>query len=323
MVGLTTSNSVEHLLARFRPMVSDRTTSPAPVTVMVALENAPPPTQAQEVVSYQPLSQHETRSQSDRLARADAGDLQARLELITVEAAEEALAQRFCKQQPDRSLLSFLREPDDGLAPYEAASAVLEELADQTEGTALESAMVFRYIQAHGLWKGHPNPDVQSAKDLIKNLDGSDYVQANIIIGTSAQAAKRNCIRLIDGAWGAGWFDKIPANMRDPVWSRAEECSKRMLTQIAANAKQGMSTITAIAGWSWALQERNDYGARRRLGIKSKATPYLIPNDVASLNRGALEGRRGKRTSEMWFPEDAKRRSSPCRIGPAPVHEEG
>ena len=75
---------------------------------------------------------------------------------------------------------------------------------------------------------------------------------------------------------------------------------------------------TAIAGWSRALQERNDYGARRRLGIKSNATPYLIPNDVASLNRGTLESRRGKRTSEMWFPEDAKEDHLRVELVPPP-----
>lgn len=32
-------------------------------------------------------------------------------------------------------------------------------------------------------------------------LDGSDYVQANIIIGTPAQVAKRNYLRVIDEGW--------------------------------------------------------------------------------------------------------------------------
>jgi hypothetical protein len=87
----------------------------------------------------------------DRVARANAGNLQARLDLISIDAAEDALARRFCKHQPERSILAYLRKPGDGVAPYEAASAVLEELADKTEDTAFESALVFRYIQAHAL----------------------------------------------------------------------------------------------------------------------------------------------------------------------------
>jgi hypothetical protein len=158
------------------------------------------------------------------VARADAGDLQARLDLISIDAAEEALARRFCKHQPDRSILAYLREPGEGIESYEAASTVLEELADKTEESAYESALVFRYIQTHSLWKGHPNSTVRSAEDLIRHLNGSDYVQANIIIGTSAQVAKRNCIRLVEEKWGAGWFEKIPGDMRDPTWVGPEAC---------------------------------------------------------------------------------------------------
>lgn len=303
---------MDDLLARFRPGQPDGAApatppNPAPAAVLVATRDASPSTPAQEVVRYQPPStQRQTRSQLDRVARADAGDLQARLDLISIEAAEEALARRFCKHLPERSILAYLREPGDGVAPYEAASAVLEELADKTEDTAFESALVFRYIQAHALWRGHPSSAVQSAEDLIRYLDGSDYVQANIIIGTSAQVAKRNCIRLIDEKWGAGWFEKIPSDMRDPAWVAPEGCSKRMLMNMAANAKQGFLLQQAVEGWAEAIHRRNDYGERRRLGIRSKATPYLIPDDVATLNKIAKDEDRGRRTSDMFFPEDAK-----------------
>ena len=165
---------------------------------------------------------------------------------------------------------------------------------------------MFRYIQAHSLWKGHPDSAVRSAEDLIRRLDGSDYVRANIIIGTSAQAAKRNCIRLIDEMWGAGWYDKIPRNLRDPTWVGPEGCSKRLLTQMAANAKQGLSLEAAREHWIKAAHRRNDYGERRRLGIKSKTTPYIIPDDVATLNRIVKDEDRGRRTSDMFFPEEAK-----------------
>ena len=169
---------------------------------MVAAEDDTPSTPGQEVVRYEPpTTQRETRSQLERVARADAGDLQARLDLISIDAAEHALARRFCKHQPDRSILAYLREPGGDIEPYEAASTVLEELADKTEDSAYESALVFRYIQAHSLWKGHPDSAVRSAEDLIQHLNESDYVQANIIIGTSAQVAKRNCIRLVEEKW--------------------------------------------------------------------------------------------------------------------------
>jgi hypothetical protein len=320
MVSLTKSAPVDHLLARFRPAQPEPTTPPnlAPVAVTVATEDTSPSTQGQEIVRYEPSTQRETRSQVDRIARADAGDLQARLDLIDIEAAEQVLAQRFCKHQPDRSILSYLRDPGEGVAPYQAASAVLEELADQTEETALESALVFRYIQAHTLWRGHPSPAIRSAEDLVRNLDGSDYVQANIVIGTSAQAGKRKYIRLIEDAWGTRWFDKIPQDMRHPTWVRPEECPKRILTQMVANTKQGLALEVAVEGWAESIQRRNDYGARKTYGIKSKATPYIIPSDVATLNTIVNDEGQARRTSDRFFPDEAKEDRLRVELVPPP-----
>lgn len=128
------------------------------------------------MVRYVSPQIRETRSQQDRLARADAGDLQARLELISLESAEAALTQRRCKHQPERSILSYLQDPGDGLARYQAASSILEQLADKTEETAFDSVLVFRYIKAYELWKDHLSPEIQSAEDLIRQLDSSDYM---------------------------------------------------------------------------------------------------------------------------------------------------
>jgi len=139
---------------------------------MAAVGDESPLKPGQEVARYQPPStQRETRSQLDRVARADAGDLQARLDLINIDAAETVLAHRFSRHQPERSILTYLQEPGPGVARYEAASAVLEELAEKTEDSAFESALIFRYIQAHHLWKCHPSPTVHCAEDLIQSLD--------------------------------------------------------------------------------------------------------------------------------------------------------
>ena len=94
--------------------------------------------------------------------------------------------------------------------------------------------------------------------------------------------------------------------MLDPTWTGLEGCSKRLLTQIAANAKQGLSLETAVEGWADARYRRNDYSERRRLGIKSKTTPYVIPDDIATLNKIVKDEDRGRRTSDMFFPEEAK-----------------
>ena len=318
MVSLTKKQTVDPLHGRFRalePPPTQPTSESPPRSVSPALNNegtaarlsgTPLSTQTNQVVRYVPPQVRETRSQQDRLARADAGDLQARLELISLESAEAALARRRCKHQPERSILSYLQDPGDGLAKYQAASSILEQLVDKTEETAFDSVLVFRYIKAYELWKDHPSPEIRSAEDLVKQLDSSDYVQANIVLGTSAQAAKRNYLRVIESSWGAGWFEKIPAAIKDPLWSQAEECSKRTLVQIAANAKQGISIEKAVESWTEAIHKRNNPATRREQGSKSRVTPFVMPNDVALLNQVAGNAQKGRRTCEIFLPEDVK-----------------
>jgi hypothetical protein len=147
------------------------------------------------------------------------------------------------------------------MAGHRAASTVLEELADSTKQAALTSALVYRCIQAHSLWKGHPDPRVTSAETFLDTLENSDYVKANIVIGSSADPrvtsaetfldtlekanivigssadlSKQRSLKIIYEAWGSDWFDKVPKELRDPRWMRAEECSKRLLAQITLNA---------------------------------------------------------------------------------------
>lgn len=96
--------------------------------------------------------------------------------------------------------MDLLRGADESIASYYAASAVLEELADSTEQAALTSALVYRYIQAHSLWKGHPDPRVISAKTFLNTLENSDYVKANIVIGSSADLSKQRSLKIIEEA---------------------------------------------------------------------------------------------------------------------------
>ena len=77
--------------------------------------------------------------------------------------------------------------------------------------------------------------------------------------------------------------------MRDPIWVGPEGCSKRLLMNIAANAKQGFILEHVVEGWAEAVYRRNDFGERRRLGIRSKTTLYLLPDDVATLNKIAKD----------------------------------
>jgi hypothetical protein len=113
---------------------------------------------------------------------------------------EDQLSCCFRVAQPNFSILDSLRGGDEALVSYRAASTMLEELADFTEQAALISALVYRYIQAHSLWKGYPDPKVTSAKTFLDSLDNSDYVKANIVIGSSADLSKQRSLKIIDKA---------------------------------------------------------------------------------------------------------------------------
>lgn len=262
-----------------------------------------PSVTVEAVVPYQP---RETRSQQERLTKADAGDLEARLALVPLEVVERVLARRFRPHEPDQSLLSYLREPGADVASHEAAATVLEELADQTEQSASDTMMVYRYIQAKGLWKGHPHPGVASAEGLVESLDACNVVRANIVIGASAQSGKRHCIQLIADIWEPDWFAHVLEAMPGTGLHVPEDCSHRLLIQMAATAKQGISLRDAVESWRAARHDRTDYARRRDLKIQGPTTPALIPRDVAPPSRVTDTRARGRRTTEVFFPDDAK-----------------
>lgn len=95
--------------------------------------------------------------------------------------------------------------------------------------------------------------------------------------------------------------------MKNPVWSRAEDCSKRTLTQIAANVKRGIALEQAIESWTEAISKRNDPAARREHQPRLRVTPYLMPDDVAMLNATAEEQGKRKQASDMSLLTEARK----------------
>jgi hypothetical protein len=78
-----------------------------------------------------------------------------------------------------------------------------------------------------------------------------------------------------------------------------------VLVQITANAKQGIPISTAVTRWTEHIERRTDYSRRRREGIKGPTVPYLMLSDIKRLNLPVEDSDYGRRTSEMFFPEDA------------------
>jgi len=268
------------------------------------------PQQSGEVARYIPTQTStplRTRSQRQSLAEPlHAGNLQAYLESIPLDDVQSVLSRHFLKHQGNRSIFTHLVNPGDGVLPYEAATAVLEELAGETENVAILATLAYRLIEARGLWKGHPNPSVKSAEDLVRTLDvGRDIAQANIVMGASALRQRQRYVRLIDEAWKPGWLEEIPRYIRPTTWTRPEDLPRDMLVQMTANAKQNISLSDAVARWTDRITRRTDHGIRRAEGIRGPTVPHLILSDVKHLNRIIKDDDRGRRTSDMFFPEDA------------------
>jgi hypothetical protein len=257
--------------------------------------------------SAQSSAPHLTRSQRHLLNEPlHAGNLKAYLDGISLVDVQAVLSRHFLQHQQDRSIFAYLVDPGDGVLPHEAASAVLGELASKTEDVAVLATLVYRLIEAKGLWKGHPDPSVKSAEDLIGRLDsGCDVAQANIVIGASALRQRQNYVRLIDEAWRPGWFESIPQAIRAPSWTRPEDLPRDVLVQITANAKQGIPMSTAVARWTQHITRRTDHGIRRRERIRGPTVPHLILSDIRPLNTPVKDSDKGRRTSDMFFPEDA------------------
>jgi hypothetical protein len=234
------------------------------------------------------------------------GSLNAYLDDISLVDVQAVLSRRSLQHQQDRSIFSFLVEPGDGVQPHEAASTVLEELSSRTEDVAVLATLAYRLIEAKGLWKGHPDPSVKSAGDLIRKLDSDcDVAQANIVIGASALRQRQNYVRLIDEAWRPGWFEAIPQSIRAPSWNRPEDLPLDVLVQITANAKQGIPIANAVARWVEHINRLTDHGTRRRERIRGPTVPHLILSDIKPLNSPVKDSDKCRRTSDMFFSEDA------------------
>jgi hypothetical protein len=258
----------------------------------------------QDIVPYQQSSANQTGSQVAGLSQAAAGDVFASLQTFPIAHVEATLARQYLKRRPDCTVLSYLRDPGHGTTYAQAAANVLEELADGVEDVSTVTSLVVRYVQAHRLWTDHPNPTINSLEALLGTVDGIQYVQAGTVIGTSSQLMRARALRLIEKHWGTDWFAKIPDDMKDPGWSTAGDCSHQLLRLIAANAKQKISFEVARDAWAESIGRRRDERVRKEMRMRCPRSPFIITDDVRSLNQILDPAKRGRRTTDVFYPEE-------------------
>lgn len=239
----------------------------------------------QNVVSYPPASTRLSPAQTVSSSQAPTVESLACLWALPIEKVEASLSCRYRKRDSNCSLLSFLQNPGDGITRVQAVAYIFEEIADGTEDVSAVAPLVARYVQAHRLWTDHPDPAVDSLEALLGTLGGVRYVRAGAADGTSSQSPRSRDIRTIEKHWGSDWFEKIPADMKDPNWSRAADCSHQLLRLIAADAKNGVELETAKCAWARSIHRRRDESARKELRMRCPRSPFIITDDVRPLSR--------------------------------------
>ena len=258
----------------------------------------------QNIILNLPTSTQLSPAQTATSSQAPTVESLACLWALPIEEVEASLSCRYRKRDSNRSLLSFLRNPGNGITRVQAAASIFEELADSTEDVSAVTPLVARYVQAHRLWTDHPDPAVDSLEALLSTLGGVRYVRAGASNGTLSQSPRSRDIRTIEKHWGLDWFEKIPADMKDSNWSRAADCSHQLLRLIAVDAKNGVELETAKCAWAQSIRRRRDESARKELRMRCPRSPFIITDDVRPLSRPPSIDRRDCYKNGVTYPEE-------------------
>jgi hypothetical protein len=254
------------------------------------------------IVSCRPASTRLDPSQTASSSQAPTGGSLAHLWTLPIEEVEAALSRRYRKSDPNRSLLSLLRNPGNGITRVQAASSIFEELADGTEDVSTIFPLVVRHVQANRLGTEHPSPAVDSLEALLSTLGGVRYVRAGAVIGTLSPRSRD--IHMIERHWGSDWFEKIPADMKDSTWSTASDCSHQLLRLIAADAKSGVEFERAKSAWTRFIRRRRDESVQKKLRMRCPRFLFIITDDLRPLSRTPSVDQQDCCTSEITDPDE-------------------
>lgn len=246
-------------------------------------------------------AEHDTLTQVDRATRATAGDVQARLEMLSNAEVESKLRDIYLDGSSESSVLHALQSPPPDRTQADVLRLILEDIGDKVEGTALTAAYVWRYAQVHQLWRTHANPELHREEAFLDSLDHGALIKVGIALGTSTMAARRGSLRIIQEHWGEDWFERIPSEIRPP-YKDPSSAPKRLLYAIAANCKSGLTLDDATTAWQAAISVRTDPDTRTRTRTRAPRTQYLTAQDAAyaipSINVDPA-----KPIAEHFFPE--------------------
>jgi hypothetical protein len=225
-------------------------------------------------------SQVQRQNQSLR-ARADAGEIEARLQMMSPADVESELRCQKLPDDPNVSLWDYLNNPGPDVSPIQAASGLLAAAADHAESASVQAAYIWRWVKINNLWDTHPDPNLRTEQAFIESVPNHKVVKVMVVVGTSAQWSKDTHQQSIAEKWGDDWFDSIPSSIR-PAES-VKDLSKRMLSEVAITSANIPDQQQAVIGWRSAIERRLD-PANRPPRTRILKTRKLIPEDVKFFN---------------------------------------
>lgn len=242
-----------------------------------------PAASLQMMQSSNPLTTSQPKQSSQSLdSRAAAGDVDARIQIISPDEVERELRARKTRDGANISLWEYLNNPGGDCSPIQAASDVMSAAADVAEDASVDAVYVWRWVQMNSLWNSHPNASVRSEKAFFSKFGNNNIIRVMLTLGSSVQYTRDTHHDWIEKHWGGGWYDHIPVSIR-PVESM-RDLSRRITTQIAITCANVSNLDTALAGWQAAVTKRVDPAQRQR-GTRQKRSPVLTLDDFISYNK--------------------------------------
>ena len=278
-VGAVATADLQNNVASPQRLVRDASQVPSAVP-LAPRPSALPSTQVVAGPSVPTPSQVQRQHQSLR-ARADAGETEARLQMMSPADVEWELRNHGLPDKPDVSIWDYLNNPGPDVSPIQAASDLLAAAADRAESASVQAAYIWRWVKINNLWDTHPDPNLRSEQAFIDSVANHKVVKVMVVVGTSAQWSKENHRQSIAEKWGDDWLDTIPASMR-PAES-VKDLSKRMLSEVAITSANVPDQQQAVIGWRLAIERRLD-PANRPPRTRILKTCKLIPEDVKFFN---------------------------------------
>jgi hypothetical protein len=223
---------------QLHPLVSGRDDVPQSAAASLQMTQSSSPLTA---------SQQKQKSGQSLHSRAAAGDVDARLQMISPDEVERELRARKTRDGANVSLWEYLNNPSGDISPIQAASDIMSAAADVAEDASVDAVYVWRWVQMNSLWNTHPNADMRSEQAFFSQFGNGNIVRVMFVIGSSVQYTKDTHHDWIEKHWGGDWYDHIPLSIR-PVHSM-RDLSKRITTQIAITCANVSDLSEAVAGW--------------------------------------------------------------------------